>query len=536
LTDALLAEDRRELPRWLKLLGASAGSLAPSLGAICRDAGRGATSQSTAAEALADILKRERQSAALALSTVESTEVASRVLLRELVSLGPSGPALGALRDVLGEQVFDPADEPGKDVLAGRQAAAAIALAALGQTESLWPLLRHRPDPRIRSFLIDRLAANTLSPRTLLDRLLLAEIDPIERQALLLSWAEMRHPAVAAPVISAVIARARALYLDDPHPAVHSAAELLLRRWGGPDILRQCAAALRKQTAPHGALRWELGPNGHTLVVLPGPLEFRMGAPPHETAHYHDPIVHYRKIDRSIAVATKEVTLEQFQEFNGAHHHEPRYGDQPGCAAIHISWFSAAAYCNWLSARAGIEPNQWCYPEKVEPGMMISEEAVKRTGFRLPTEAEWEYFCRAGTETSRPFGESVELLPRYAWTWLNSGNRVMPPGLLLPNEFGLFDVLGNTWEWCQDGTLGHYVQGVSALAPYPRATRENPASDSVRSETVDSKDRAHETWRTLRGGAYSYAPDRARSAFRDWQPSGDNREYLGFRVVRTMPR
>ena len=536
LTDALLAEHRRELPRWLKLLGASAGSLVPSLGEICRDAGRDATSQSTAAEALADILKREQKSAALALSSVESTEVASRVLLRELVSLGPSGPALGALRGVLDERIVDPEDEPGKDVLAGRQAAAAIALAALGQPELLWPLLRHRSDPRVRSFLVDRLAADTLNPRTLLDRLLLPEIDPIERQALLLAWAEMRHPAVAAPVISAVIARARALYLDDPHPAVHSAAELLLRRWGGPDILGQCADALRKPAAPEGALRWELGPNGHTLVVLPAPLEFRMGAPPHETAHYHDPIVHYRKIDRSIAVATKEVTVKQFQAFNAAHHNEPRYGHQPECAAIHISWFSAAAYCNWLSARAGIEPNQWCYPEKVKPGMIISEEAVMRTGFRLPTEVEWEYFCRAGTETSRPFGESIELLPRYAWTWLNSGNRVMPPGLLLPNEFGLFDVLGNTWEWCQDGTLGHYIQGVSGLPPYPRATRENPASDTVRNETVDSKDRAHETWRTLRGGAFNYAPDRARSAFRDWQPSGDNREYLGLRVVRTMPR
>ena len=535
LTDALLAEHRRELPRWLKLLGASAGPLVPPLGVICSDASRGAGNQSTAAEALADILKRERQPAALALASVESTEVASRVLLRELVSLGPSGPVFGALREVLAETVADPEDEPGKDALAGRQAAAAIALAALGQPEALWPLLRHRADPRVRSFLVERLAADTLSPRILLDRLLLPDIDPIERQALLLVWSEMRHPAVAAPMTLAVIARARALYLNDPHPAVHSAAELLLRRWGGPELLRQCADALREQTVPQSALRWELGPNGHTLVVLPAPLEFRMGAPPHENSHYHDPIMHYRKIERSIAVATKEVTVEQFQAFNAAHHNEPRYGDQPGCAAIHISWFSAAAYCNWLSARAGIEPEQWCYPKKIETGMMITEESVKRAGFRLPTEAEWEYFCRAGTETSRPYGESIELLPRYAWTWLNSGNRVMPPGLLLPNEFGLFDVLGNTWEWCQGGTLGHYAHGVTGLPPYPRSTRENPAPDTVPTETIDSMDRAHETWRILRGGAYSYAPDRARSAFRDWQPSGDNREYLGFRVVRTMP-
>jgi eukaryotic-like serine/threonine-protein kinase len=536
LTDALLGEPRRELPRWLKLLGSSARLLVAPLGAICRDKGGEPANQGHAAEAVADILKREHQPAALALLAVESTEGPSLTLLRELVGLEPSQPVLAALHGVLDEQVVDAEDEAGKDALAARQAAAAIALAALGEPESLWPLLRHRADPRVRSFLIERLAALPLSPRMLLDRVLVRDIDPIERQALLLAWAEMRHPSVAAPVKTAVIARARALYLGDPHPGVHSAAELLLRRWGGPDFMGPCDLALRKQAPPSGDLRWELGPNGHTLVVLPAPLQFRMGAPRHEKDHYHDPIVHYRKIERSIAVATKEVTVEQFQSFNSGHRNEPRYGDDPERAAIHISWFAAAAYCNWLSAQAGLARDQWCYPEPVQSGLTISEESVTRTGFRLPTEVEWEYLCRAGTETSRPYGESIELLPRYAWTWLNSGNRTMPPGLLLPNEFGLFDVLGNTWEWCQDGTLGHYRQGESGLALYPIATKESPAPDIVRTEIVDSKDRAHETWRVLRGGAYSYAPDRARSAFRDWQPSGDSREYLGFRVVRTMPR
>ena len=167
--------------------------------------------------------------------------------------------------------------------------------------------------------------------------------------------------------------------------------------------------------------------------------------------------------------------------------------------------------------------------------MAISKDSVKRTGYRLPTEAEWEYFCRAGTETSRPFGESPQLLSRYAWTWLNSGNRVHPPGELLPNEFGLFDVLGNTWEWCQDGPTGYYRFPDTDFPRYPSGTKEAPAGDPVQAETIDSKDRAHETWRILRGGAFSYAPDRARSAFRDWQPSGDLREYLGLRVVRTLP-
>ena len=206
----------------------------------------------------------------------------------------------------------------------------------------------------------------------------------------------------------------------------------------------------------------------------------------------------------------------------------------PSCAAIHISWFKAVAYCNWLSEQAGIDKSQWCYPEAIEPGMVIAADALSRTGYRLPTEAEWEYFCRAQTETSRPYGEARDLLSFYAWTWLNSDNKVMPPGLLLPNEFGLFDVLGNAWEWCHDGPPGHYREGDTLLPAYPQSNKENPAPDTVPTETVDAVDRAHQTWRTLRGGAYCYAPDRARSAFRDWQPSSDTREYLGFRVVRTM--
>jgi len=535
LSEALLAEDRRAVPRWLELLGPAAPLLVPTLGQVCRDAGRDPATQETAAEALAEILKRESDQVALARMTVDALPEASRILLRELVSLGPSAPVLDCLRGVLAERVDDPRAESGEDELAGRQAAAGIALAALGEPESLWPFLRHQADPRLRSFLIQRLAANSLPPRLLLDRLSLPDIDPVERQALLLVWAEARATAVATPAAAALVDTASRLYRDDPHPGVHSAAELLLRRRGGAELVARCEASLTGRMTGKDRLGWERGPNGHTFAILPGPLEFRMGAPEHEPAHYGDPVLHRRKIERSLAVATKEVTLQQFQAFNPNHRNEARYGDEPECAAINLSWFAAASYCNWLSAQAGIDKSQWCYPEPVEPGMAISKDAALRTGFRLPTEAEWEYFCRALTETSRPYGESQELLPRYAWTWLNSGNRARPPGLLLPNEFGMFDVLGNTWEWCHDGPVGHYRFPGTGFPPYPHGTKEDPSPDPLPTETVDAKDRAHETWRLLRGGAFSYAPDRARSAYRDWEPSSDRREYLGLRVVRTLP-
>ena len=537
LAEALINEQPQNLPRWIELLGPCSAMLEPPLRTICCDLGRDARAQSSAAEALAFMLQGENQKTKLALLTADGTPEASRVLLRELVRSGPSASSVEVLRNVLDERVADPDDEISKEALASRQASAGIALAELGQPESLWGLLRHRSDPRLRTFLIQRLAGGAVAPRLLVERLSQREQDSAERQAILLVWAEMRRAALVESVKATVVARARVLYLEDKDPGVHSAAELLLSRWGEPGVLERVQPELRRSVLTNPGLRWTVGPNEHTLVILEGPLEFQMGAPPAgRGAYYGSPVLHYRRIDRSIAVATKEVTLRQFQLFREQHHNEARYGDEPECAAINISWFAAAEYCNWLSEQAGIPKSQWAYPEKIGPGMILAEDSVKRTGYRMPTEAEWEYFCRAGTQTSRFFGETPGLLTRYAWTCLDSGNRVHPVGQRLPNEFGLFDVLGNAWEWCQDGPVGYYETDVTDFPAYPPGTKEDPAGDSACTETIDAIDRAHETWRILRGGAYSYSPDHARSAYRDWQPSKDRREYLGLRVVRTLPR
>src|SRR5262249_2262651 len=122
------------------------------------------------------------------------------------------------------------------------------------------------------------------------------------------------------------------------------------------------------------------------------------------------------------------------------------------------------AYCNWLSKEEGISQNQWCYEANAkgefDQGMKLVPDFTRRLGYRLPTEAEWEYACRAKSTTSRHYGESDELLAMYACYTKNSLDRGMLPGLpgafgipgdrLKPNDFGLFDMLGNAAEWCQD--------------------------------------------------------------------------------------
>jgi eukaryotic-like serine/threonine-protein kinase len=529
LTRSLLAEDRGTIPGWLGLLRPVLHLVAPSLSRFCCDSDRDPTTRAIAAETLGEILKTRGDAGELARQVVLSRPDASRILLRTLVRMdrGPSAPQV--LHSMLAAQSAKPRDEALAEDDARLQANAAVALAAIDEPKQIWARLRHHDDPSVRALLIQRLAGSELPPRLLLDRLRVPDLDPTEIQAILLTWAETSRGAVAEADEVEVAAVSRTLYLSDPHPGVHSAADLLLRRWSYAPPPVPAATTTHVRERADGP-RWEHGPNGHVLAVLPGPLVFRMGSPQAEKGRFPDRLedAHYRRIDRSLAVSVNEVSIEQFREFNTDHKQDPHLSREPGCPANSVSWFDAVAYCNWLSGKAGIDPVEWCYPSRVGDAVVVSQDAVDKLGYRLPTEAEWEYFCRAHTQTSRPCGPSEELLPRYALTWLNLGDQTSPVARLLPNEFGLFDVLGNLWEWCHDGP----DPGVTGdYSPYPAGTKETPASDVMRAEVVDNN-----VWRFVRGGAYSRAPSAARSAHRDriaaWQPLPQ----AGFRVVKTLAR
>ena len=219
-----------------------------------------------------------------------------------------------------------PASGPtsGRPVRTGwrRQAAAAVALAALGDPEPLWPLLRHRPDPRVRSMLIQRLAADVLPARLLIERL----IGPTSTRsrARRSSWpGPSRDATPSRPRRGRRSSRPpRELYRQPPpsrRPRRGRAAPPPLGRRRVPRGGRRSPArpARRRRTAWAGSAV----PTATHSPSSPAPWRFRMGSPEDEKGRFPDQVPHYRKIDRSLAVSMTEVTLEQIRDWTGTPRH-----------------------------------------------------------------------------------------------------------------------------------------------------------------------------------------------------------------------
>jgi formylglycine-generating enzyme required for sulfatase activity len=188
---------------------------------------------------------------------------------------------------------------------------------------------------------------------------------------------------------------------------------------------------------------------------------------------------------------------------------------------VGASWYAAAAYCNWLGKQEGVPQDQWCYEPNTSgqyvEGMKPATDFLQRTGYRLPTEAEWEYACRSGAATSRYYGETWELLGKYAWYLENSKNRSWPVGSLKPNDFGLSDMLGNVFQWCQDA---YHVYSL-------------PAGGGVVEDLGDAAAATDKISRVIRGVTFLDQPCFIRSARRIWNLPQRHNYATGFRVART---
>ncbi|MBT4724268.1 MAG: formylglycine-generating enzyme family protein [Planctomycetaceae bacterium] len=221
---------------------------------------------------------------------------------------------------------------------------------------------------------------------------------------------------------------------------------------------------------------------------------FLMGSPETEEGRYGNEHQHEVTITKAFYMQTTEVTQGQWKSVMGT---EPWKGEDyikegANYAAVYVSWNDAVAYCKKLSEKEG-------------------------KTYRLPTEAEWEYACRAGTETRWSFGNSEKVLGDYAWYFKNAWDidekYAHQVGLKRPNAFGLYDMHGNVLEWCHDYYEEDYYQ---------------------QSPTNDPLGPAQGSFRICRGGSWGNFSRNSRSAGRVRFGADYPSNIFGFRLVREL--
>lgn len=528
----LVAVPAVHLAQWIEALRPVRMKLLPQLSAIYRDSDRQGAERSLATDILADYAAADVESLAELLMDADETQFA--VIYAKFKRQGERGlPFLIGEVDAKLPAALPLSDET-REKLAKRRANAAVALLRINRPEKVWPLLKHSADPRVRSYLVHRFAPLEVGAEAIIERLDREPDGGIQR-ALILSLGEFAENELPSASRAALLSKLQAIYRHNTDAGLHAAAEWLLRIWRYDAWLKEvndrwkedknerekCLASIGRPVTGNqiDVPRWYVNGQGQTMVVIRGSVEFMMGSPASERDHNDDEARHKRRIDHSFAIASKAVTLLEYRNLTQDPHEIgekfTRFADLP---AVGVNWYMAAKYCNLLSEAEGVPESQWCY-EANDGEFHLRPNYLELTGYRLPAEAEMEYAIRAGAATSRFYGETDELLGHYAWYTKNSRELLQRVGLKKPNDFGLFDVQGNCFTWCQD-----------AYVSYPRtegdAAVETKEGDAV---VVSTKSRV------LRGGSFFYPPSLVRSAYRVFHLPTGRRNYFGIRVARTLP-
>ncbi len=455
-----------------------------------------------------------------------------------------AGMALEAMLTAAG------ADDEREAVRRGKVAAA---LMIIGRPDRVWPLFRHAADPSVRTELISSLAALKVDPRLLIDRVTVErrEGDVSALRALVVALGEYRYEDIPAERRGELMEALGRDLLTHPDAGLHSAIEWLFTAWELRGGTQPGDIASRASDNPPGT-GWSVNANGMTMAVIAGPRRtltdrgtrtFWIGSPVGEESRQSDETHHEISVPDPFELATREVTVELFLQFlDDPQEPTPdfdrievrdrikRYsGSESSLPAVGVTWKEAAMFCNWLSRKNGLPECYRFYTPKdgeVKRYLLGVEFLPNQRGYRLPTEVEWEFACRAGTVTPWPFGRSEDRLGRYGWYGKNSvgpaepggASAALPPmprphrvGLLRPNEFGLFDMLGNALEWTQD-VYAEY--GASQAAGGPVVDRQQV--------------------RVFRGGAFDREAANLRSAYREFWPPTQANFITGLRPARSL--
>ena len=256
-------------------------------------------------------------------------------------------------------------------------------------------------------------------------------------------------------------------------------------------IFLSCSLACRADDPPKAMPKRIVNSIGMKLVLIPAG-QFMMGSPDSGSEHDIEKPRHRVRITKPFYLGTTEVTQRQYEKVMGDN---PSYlkESSPDAPVECVSWNDAQEFCRKLSE--------------------LAEE--KRAGrlYRLPTEAEWEYACRAGCAEQYCYGDGQWQLGDYAWYAKNSNEKKHPVGRKKPNAWGLYDMHGNVAEWCED--------------KYDRQYYANSPTDDPRA-FLGGQDRVY------RGGGWPLDAENCRSAHRDYNDRWTRFNCLGLRVA-TVP-
>jgi serine/threonine protein kinase len=489
--------------------------LVPSLRSISSDGNRPDSDRVLAASLLAEVVREPEQFISLYL---EADTRPGAVLLPKLRMFGATAVAL--LSQELEKSLPAQAADIDRNVLAKRQASAAVALLTLAKPDGVWPLLQNREtkDPRLRTYLIHRFGPLGADSRAIISQLKEEEGEVSARRALILSLGafteDQLSPGERRELAKDTLVK---IYSDHPDAGMHAAAEWLLRRWNREDLLGWADDKIRS-LRPRAQQGWFLNRHGQTLAIIPAPREFPLDWPgPHH----------------QFAMATKGITVRQFETFAracklkedvGRKNDVPKYSPDPDGPIICVNLYEAAQYCRWLSDQEGIPEDQCCYPsvetiqecQLQQKPLELPSDYLARSGYRLPLSCEWEVAARAGIATgNRAHGDALDMLMHYAWFRSNAEFMAHRVGLLKPNDFGLFDMYGNTTEW---------------TATADTQAREHSPPNGVQAKRIWPTERY-----VLGGGSFMDLEEKIGSAPRftyvALRPRTD--PTIGFRIVRT---
>jgi len=387
-------------------------------------------------------------------------------------------------------------DSKEREAWGKRKAHAAVVLMQLNNTDKVWPLLKHSHDPRVRSYLVNWMSELKMEPELLVKRYR-GEKDVSIKRALLqaLGGFDLDDIHKNKDEQDGLEEKLLRDYKNAVDPGLHSAIQWLLKKWDRDTRIDEIVDSLAKQVkgavTPKDGIKWYVNSQSQTFVILSAEVT--------PSGTNSDPQTNSARF----AICTTEVTNQQwlkskplFDQWKdlGSEKLKIRVAEKMKAYPAQISgnWFHAIEYCNWLSSKENLP--EYYNIEKPDGNFVVSLK--NNNGYRLPTEREWERACRADTCSKRYYGQTIELLHEYArvdenpemgdyartdefGVLLHEYARVhenpemgdyartdefgevrkktlgslatyvrWPVAGMKPNDFGLFDMLGNAFEWC----------------------------------------------------------------------------------------